>query len=376
MSKGHSRNRSFLRHLLLVINILAALCLLMSYAAAFVSPARYWIFAFFGISYPVILAVNLAFIVLWLVTWKKLIFISLVIVLAGFHYILSVTPIRLPVSRQTPPPDAFRIMTFNVHSLYGKTNRNYDPKTPSRVMEFIASERPDIVCIQEFFATGQESDKILKTFMERVYASHYFYRNYISFPDSRKINALAIFSRFPITGTGSVQFRGKSEMAIYTDMLIGRDTVRIFNLHLESIRFGNEDYSFYSHLTEPSSQNMKLTEGSLKIFGKLKKAFILRAEQVDILSREIARSHYPAIVCGDFNDTPFSYTYQQLSKGLRDTYREAGHGLFGSTYAGSFPAFRIDYILTDGSFEAYQYQKYNTDLSDHNPVSVFLKKVK
>ena len=165
-------------------------------------------------------------------------------------------------------------------------------------------------------------------------------------------------------------------MAIFTDIVLNKDTIRIYNVHLESFRFGNDDYSFYSHLTEPTSENLKIKEGSLKIFGKLKKAFVLRAEQVEILKKEVSGSPYPVILCGDFNDTPSSYTYHRMNDGLTDAFRTAGHGIFGNTFAGNFPSFRIDYVMFDDKFAAFNYRKYNTDLSDHYPVSVYLKKIK
>jgi endonuclease/exonuclease/phosphatase family metal-dependent hydrolase len=78
------------------------------------------------------------------------------------------------------------------------------------------------------------------------------------------------------------------------------------------------------------------------------------------------------LVCGDLNDTPSSYSYQVLTRGLNDSFKKAGNGLFGNTYGGNFPSFRIDYLLFDEKFEAYNYEKYIIYLSDHYPVSVYL----
>src|SRR5512147_1753576 len=106
-------------------------------------------------------------------------------------------------------------------------------------------------------------------------------------------------------------------------------------------------------------------EGSISIFAKLKKAFIIRAQQVDVMKRSIAESPYPVILCGDFNDTPVSYTYHEMTQRLKDSFKKAGKGIFGNTFAGNFPSFRIDYILFDGTFRAYDYQKYKVELSEH-----------
>jgi len=375
MDKGKSAKRSFSKSLMIFINVILVLCLLLSYAAGYISPARFWLLAFFGIAYPVFLLINILFVIFWILLMKKYFLLSLITIIIGFNQVQSLVPFHFS-GDTSAPPGTIKVLTFNVHSLYGKTNHDYNPHTPSRVMDFIAGEKPDILCIQEFYAVGQDDLKVLEHVTSRIKIEHYFFHNYYDITDNKKINALAVFSRFPIVRTGSVKFMDRNTMAIFIDICMNADTFRVFNLHLESIRFGDEDYSFYSHLTIPTSENVKITEGSMKIFGKLKKAFVLRAEQVDIMKEQIGKSPYPVIVCGDFNDTPFSYTYTTLEKGLNDSYRMAGKGLFGSTYAGKFPSYRIDYILFDDHFSAFNYTRYNTDLSDHFPVAVYLKPVK
>jgi endonuclease/exonuclease/phosphatase family metal-dependent hydrolase len=375
MVKGKTVKRSFFKSLMIIINILSVIFLLLSYAAGYISPAKVWLFAFFGIAYPVFLLINIFFVFFWILLLKKYFLLSLLTVCIGYSQIQSLVPFRFSKERNLPS-GAMKILTFNVHSLYGKTNHDYDPHNPSKVMDFIAGEKPDILCIQEFYAVGQDYLKVLEHVTSKIRIEHYFFHNYFDVTDKKKINALAIFTKYPIVRTGSVTFMDRNTMAIFTDITLNSDTFRVFNLHLESIRFGDEDYSFYSHLTIPNGENVKITEGSMKIFGKLKKAFVLRAEQVDIMKEQIRKSPYPVIVCGDFNDTPFSYTYTTLQKGLNDSYKRAGKGLFGSTYAGKFPSYRIDYILFDDHFSAFQYIRYNTDLSDHFPVAVYLKPVK
>jgi endonuclease/exonuclease/phosphatase family metal-dependent hydrolase len=375
MSKGKAGGRSFAKTLMVIINILVIICLLLSYAAAYISPEKYWLLAFFGIAYPVFLLINVLFIIFWILLWKKYFMLSLATVLIGYNQVQSLFPFRFSADPVTPA-GTMKILTFNVHSLYGRTNHDYDPHTPSKVMEFIAGEKPDILCIQEFYAAGHDYLSILDHVSSRINMEHYFFHNYYDVTDSKKINALVIFSKYPIVRTGSVKFMDRNTMSVFIDFISGSDTFRVFNLHLESIKFGDEDYSFYSHLTAPASEKVKITTGSVKIFGKLKKAFVLRAEQVDIMKEQIRKSPYPVIVCGDFNDTPFSYTYNTLEKGLNDSYKQAGKGFSGNTYAGKFPSFRIDYVLSDDHFAAYNYTRYRNNLSDHYPVAVSLKPVK
>jgi endonuclease/exonuclease/phosphatase family metal-dependent hydrolase len=72
-------------------------------------------------------------------------------------------------------------------------------------------------------------------------------------------------------------------------------------------------------------------------------------------------------VCGDFNDTPISYTYSTIKEKLADAFKESGIGI-GNSYVG-IPSLRIDYILHDKKFNSYNYKKNKYELSDHFPIS-------
>jgi endonuclease/exonuclease/phosphatase (EEP) superfamily protein YafD len=132
-------------------------------------------------------------------------------------------------------------------------------------------------------------------------------------------------------------------------------------------------------LTEPDKdvEQLPLKEGSKRMLWKLRKAFVIRSTQVNSLADHVAGCPYPVILGGDFNDTPSSYTYHQLSKTLNDSFKYSGNGFFESTYAGKFPSFRIDYVLYSHHFKSIHYKKIDISLSDHYPITstlVFLKK--
>jgi endonuclease/exonuclease/phosphatase family metal-dependent hydrolase len=92
-----------------------------------------------------------------------------------------------------------------------------------------------------------------------------------------------------------------------------------------------------------------------------------RAEQVNIVLEHIEKSPFISIVCGDFNDTPMSYTYHMLSKGRKDTFKEAGEG-FSGTYSFLWPLLRIDYILVPEAYTVYEHITFKEKYSDHYPV--------
>jgi endonuclease/exonuclease/phosphatase family metal-dependent hydrolase len=368
------KGRSILKNIICFLNVCAVAGLFASYLSGYISPDRFWILAFFGISYPVLLIVNLLFVLFWLITWKRFVFVSLIIIVAGYHNLLAIYPIHF--SHPEPLPGAkIKIVSYNVHSLYGNQIADNRQETKSKVTEFLARQDADIICVQEFFAIGEDFSQTLSKFANSIHLDYYSFKNYQDFNNKRKINAIATFSRFPIVNTGFLRLPDHGLYAIYSDMIMNGDTIRLYNLHLESIRFGNEDYSFYSHLTGPDPDEViPIREGSKRMLWKLRKAFIIRSKQVDILTGQIASCPYPVILAGDFNDTPFSYTYHQLTKELNDSFIERGHGLFQSTYAGKFPAFRIDYILHSERFQAIAYTTFEVELSDHYPVTTTLVK--
>jgi endonuclease/exonuclease/phosphatase family metal-dependent hydrolase len=65
--------------------------------------------------------------------------------------------------------------------------------------------------------------------------------------------------------------------------------------------------------------------------------------------------------------TPASFAVNELSKGLKNAFRERGFGL-GRTYNGDFPNFQIDYILATLQFDVLDYYIIEKKLSDHYPV--------
>jgi endonuclease/exonuclease/phosphatase family metal-dependent hydrolase len=124
-------------------------------------------------------------------------------------------------------------------------------------------------------------------------------------------------------------------------------------------------------VVNPGQDKEDFSLHALKIYSKLSDAFELREHQMDYLVHEMARCPYPIILAGDFNDTPSSYVYTEITSKLDDTFVEKGNG-FSITYAGRLPFLRIDYVMKSERFKTENYKRHKVDFSDHYPVSAVL----
>jgi endonuclease/exonuclease/phosphatase family metal-dependent hydrolase len=231
-------------------------------------------------------------------------------------------------------------------------------------MDFVRSENPDVVCFQEFITlpgTHHDLDNLRKNLDPLTY-THIYYTDRVP----RKINfGMITLSRYPIVHKVRIDFEESLNGCIATDILWGDDTIRIYNCHLQSIRLRG-DYndlldSLIFHYSEKQLDELK------DISVRMRQAYIQRAEQADILAVHISSSPYPVIVCGDFNDTPLSYTYHKLSRNLKDAFTESGSGV-GNTFRGILPYIRIDYVLYSPLFRSHHYTTRKVPWSDHFPV--------
>ena len=349
----------FLRYL----NYLIILGLLLSYLSVYVNPGRIWILAFFGLAYPFLLIANVVFIIFWISKKKKIFIIPLLAILLGWNFLSSL--IQFPIKKHkstTEETKTFKILSYNVRLFDLYDWRKESKNTTEEIFRFINSEKPDIICFQEFYTknNNQLSEKYISNALENQYYSHIDY----TIQNNTANYGIATYSKYPIINKGVIQFKNSTNTSIYTDVLVDKDTIRVFNNHLQSIRFNRNNYSFISNSKSMNDDRMKEI---MDISYRLRDAFIKRAEQSQIVSNHVKNAPYPVFICGDFNDVPVSYTYHVISKGLKDSFMEAGEGI-GNTYIGKFPSFRIDYILHNKSITCHEFEIKKVKLSDHYPI--------
>lgn len=352
---------------MVALNVFVICLLLLSYLSLYISPALFWPIAFAGFAYPIFLVFNIFFVLFWLVFLKKYFLFSLIAILIGYNQIKTYVKFS-GADNKISLENTLKVMTYNVRlfDLYNWQN-NSGKSTRSAIFELIKSESPDILCLQEYYSgAGKHAD-----FADSICRIADFNFRYIELINKEKAGlpyGQAIFSKYPIVHTRKLEFpNSKVNFCISCDVNTGKDTIRIINLHLESVKFGKEDYNFVSEITTTQKANDKIKNGSLSILSKMKSAYIRRASQIKLVAEFIRTSPYPVIFCGDFNDTPVSYSYRQINNELQDAFVDAGNGL-GQTHTHMMPLLRIDYIFHSKVLQAVEQKTIEKDLSDHFPV--------
>ena len=329
------KNLSFLDKILYLVNALFAVLLLLSFLLPYVSPKTIPVFAVLSLFVPVLLIINLVFTIYWLLKLKKQVLLSFITLIIGWFF---TAPFYKISSTNSSLNSDLKVMSYNVKTfdffVPEKTNK---PKQNG--FDFIAEKNPDILVVQEYY----ESTKIKITFPYQ----------YIALKSKLAKYGMAIFSKYKIINAGSLDFKNTSNNVMYADIIKEKDTIRVYNTHFESLKI------------KPNEENFG-EKDSGKLIKRVSQSFKKQAHQTDLFLKHEAQWKGKKIVCGDFNNTSYSWMYNRISENKKDAFIEAGKG-FGKTYNYWFPL-RIDFILTDNKAIINQFVNFSEKHSDHFPI--------
>lgn len=351
------------------INWIAALSLLLSYASTNISPETNSWLPFFGLSFPIWFAFNVFFVFLWLLRRRKTIFISLLVLLFGMNHITNFIQVSYS-SNPDKDSNSFKILTHNV-KLFGLYEWDNNKAIRDAIFAMLQKENADVMCFQEFYYSEQKDVFETRSKILSWHPNMHIHEKYTHELIHHQYFGIVTISKYPIVNKGYIEFSNdRNNFCIYSDIDINGDTVRVYNTHLSSIRFKKQDYEFIDELKN-DTKGFNI-EKSKAIFQRLQSAFVKRASQIEKVMEDIKSSPYPVVLTGDFNDTPISYAYNQATSVLIDTFVESGNGI-GNTYIGTFPSFRIDYILHSLDITSHRYKTLPEKLSDHHAISSILE---
>lgn len=320
---------------LVAVNSIIAALLLISYLSKYVSPESVSYFSFLGLSVPILIVINVIFVLYWLLRFKRPFLISAVILLIGYNVLNRFYSFD---EKKVLLSDDIKVMSYNVR-MFNLYNWIEDENTASKIHDFVRDRAPDILCIQEFHPSANIGKE--------------FKYEYVKIESSKNNFGHAIFSNFKILNAGSLNFFDSGNNALFADLLIKNDTVRVYNVHLQSLKINPQEDAI----------NQENTERFRK---RVLDAFVKQTAQAKLIEEHLQNTTLKTIICGDFNNNAFSWVYHKLKGDNNDTFEIAGKG-FGKTYNYPFPL-RIDFILSDPDFEVNYFKTYNVPYSDHFPI--------
>jgi endonuclease/exonuclease/phosphatase family metal-dependent hydrolase len=363
---------------LLLLNCVAAAGLLFAFLAQYIPPSGYAFIAFCGLGFIYILTINALFVILWIPIKYQYALISLSLILLNVGTIDKHFQLK---GAEKPPKcvNCIKVMSYNVKlfGLYDTEDKKLRQQRKNEIMQFIKDEQPDIVCFQEYFYDKSKklnfntTDTLLSILKLRDKNYHFEY--FTASRNDEFYYGLATFSKHKIVGKGIVEMPDSTVIATYIDFKNRNDTVRVYNCHLASIHFEDEHYEIGKQLIISRMNDPKWQKKVNVLYGKLKLAFDIRKHQARVLKQHLKDCPHYVILCGDLNDSPASFAYNQVASHLKDSFRTSGKGM-GETFLGeTFPNFRIDYILHDKAYKSYGHTVCTEiSISDHLPVYTWI----
>lgn len=336
------RNLKGFEKLIYVVNSLMAFALLLSYLLPYLEPKRFAILSVLSLAVPFLIIINILFVIYWLIKVKKQLLVSLIVLAIGYNYLFSLY--KFSSSKNIDDSKNLTVMNYNVR-LFNVFNWIDNPNLKDDMSRFISENKPDILCMQEY----RPDDAI----------NFEGYQKYEHLTGDKVKNGQAIFTIFPIVNSGSIEFPRTSNNAIFADIVMRGDTIRVYNVHLQSSKI------------DPTVEKLS-QEKSENLFNRVSSTFKMQQSQAEQFLKHKELCPYQMIICGDFNNTAYSYVYKEIKGNLNDAFVEAGNG-FGRTFDFKFFPVRIDFVLIDDGFDINAFKTFDVQYSDHYPVVAKVK---
>ncbi len=338
------------------------LALIISYVSIYIDPQKFAIPLFFGLYFIPILFINLLLLIIAIITKSRSAWLLIIITLPTLFF----AELFYNFGNNDEPPTSeieLKIESYNVGTFSSSATGEDRDECRAEVVKHIKEVNPDIICFQEFYIDNLS--QINRLFPKYKYKHHQFFKL-----NNGKYFGNLIISRLPIRNKGQVKFGENmkgTNLSIYADVDISGKLVRIYNNHLESYNISITSLSRRTKSVDDILEN-SVRDDIIDVHEKMLSSFKKRAKQVNMIIEDIQNCPIPTIICGDFNDTPMSFTYHKLKKDHKDSFKESGKG-FGASFAPLWPFVRIDYILFQKEFKSSLHNTHKIKLSDHYPVS-------
>lgn len=360
--------RRFTKKFFILLNMAIGIFFLAGANVKYMDPERWWFLSLFTLLLPYLLLLLVIFFLFWLFVKPIWSILPLAIILISFNAVKNIFPFNPGTDFHIHKKQGeIRIMSWNVE-LFNILHYKDHPEKKQKIIDLINRYDPDIACFQEMVAgDNKKAINYFPDILKALKFTDYFY-SYVVKNDFDKYHhyGIIIFSKLPIIRKQTLVNTPDSYNSTFqfVDVVSANDTFRIFNIHLQSLKFSQDNLNYLDKGTVPSKGNIA---ESKSIIIKIKLGVLKRASQADFIKDEINHSPYPVIICGDFNDVPVSYAYEKIGKGLQNAFVEKGSGI-SRTFSSISPTLRIDNIFTDKKFKITDYTRIKKSYSDHFPI--------
>ena len=298
---------------------------------------------------PILIVLNALMLIYWLIRKRWLVaLIPLVTILCCIPYMGTLFQIRSVDKKAADAEPGIKIATYNV----ARFNRETSGFLAQDILAEMKRQNVDVLCIQEYMETGggkRNSETYKETFPYLAMAGR----------------DCVIFSKYPVKETKPFLFEGSNQAGMSVDIDVNGKIIRVYNVHLETTGINSTMHS----AGKLAKQGFDVDENRLlkAIYGNYTFGMMVRTGQANIIANDRRQSTVPTIVCGDFNDVPYSYVYKTMLGDMVDGFKECGSGWMG-THRGGKKNVRIDYIFHSESLKGLSYYKVDLTYSDHYPV--------
>ncbi len=358
------RFTGIVRNILFATNVFAIMLMFSSFLSWQISPLKTNLFSYIGLGFGLILLINILFLIFWILFSKwKLAFISFLSLLLCYKPITTFFPLN--IATKQAPETSIKILTYNVQ---GFINERSKKAKDNPLLTYVVNTDADIVCMQEYMVSKTGQSIKTQRDINRI-LNQYPYKSVTPLKSSSKTltYGLACFSKHPIENTQEVVFDSSYNGAVIYTINIDGSKYAVVNLHLESNSITAEDKQLYSDFIQ-NAEGTNLERVTSNIRNRLGRAYRIRTSQVKKIKSKIEEMDVEGvIICGDFNDTPISYTYAKMKEGLEDAFVGSGFGP-GISYNEDFFLFRIDNIMHSPHMKSYKAKVDRVPYSDHYPM--------
>ncbi|MCI4442366.1 MAG: endonuclease/exonuclease/phosphatase family protein [Lentimicrobium sp.] len=340
------KNLSWFNKVMFFLNIVLTVSTFVAYVLPFLAPKLFPLLSVLTLFMPLFFILNGLFFLYWGFQFKKRMILSGLVLLMGITFINKFYKFS---AKEYPENEKdFTVMSYNVRLLNVFKWLDRDD-VPSQILTFINDINPDILCIQEY---SNSANIDLKVYRHR----------YILMQGNKIKTGQAIFSKFPIINQGNIVFENSNNNVVFADIKKGKDIIRVYNMHLQSIKISPD-------VTEINDNIEAIDQGkSQRLFYRISKAFKQQQQQAEMIKEHKKDCPYPIIICGDMNNSAFSYVYRIIKGKLKDSFEESGKG-FGATYKFRYYPARIDYIFADEKMTVKRFESFSDfENSDHYPI--------